>query len=199
MSMKTLMLGSLALAVVPFTSIEANALVTNGGFETGNLSGWTCTSGPFNGTDRCETVLNSGSFPSHIGNYSLFAFDNIGFGTLSQTISTVSGQSYNLSFYSLTTRINAANILGVSIDGGAATNVVQTSSYALTIISFIASGSSTVLDFLFETDDGTGGWQIDDVSVESTTAVPVPAALPLLATGLGALGFAGWRRKRTAK
>jgi hypothetical protein len=25
---------------------------------------------------------------------------------------------------------------------------------------------------------------------------PVPAALPLFATGLGALGFAGWRRRR---
>lgn len=29
-----------------------------------------------------------------------------------------------------------------------------------------------------------------------TSAVPVPAALPLLATGLGALGVIGWRRKR---
>lgn len=31
-----------------------------------------------------------------------------------------------------------------------------------------------------------------------TPAVPVPAALPLLLTGLGALGAAGWRRKRNA-
>lgn len=30
-------------------------------------------------------------------------------------------------------------------------------------------------------------------------AVPVPAGLPLLAAGLGALGFAGWRKKRSAK
>jgi len=29
------------------------------------------------------------------------------------------------------------------------------------------------------------------------SSVPVPAALPLLAGGLGILGFAGWRRKRT--
>ena len=32
----------------------------------------------------------------------------------------------------------------------------------------------------------------------ATSVVPVPAALPLFATGLGVLGFAGWRRKRKA-
>ncbi len=32
----------------------------------------------------------------------------------------------------------------------------------------------------------------------STTAVPLPAALPLLGTGLAAFGLLGWRRKRRA-
>jgi hypothetical protein len=32
----------------------------------------------------------------------------------------------------------------------------------------------------------------------SSTSVPVPAALPLFATGLGALGLLGWRRKKAA-
>ena len=42
-----------------------------------------------------------------------------------------------------------------------------------------------------------GDWSI----TERVSAVPVPAALPLLATGIGALGVAGWRRRRqeTAK
>ena len=31
------------------------------------------------------------------------------------------------------------------------------------------------------------------------TATPLPAALPLFATGLGALGLLGWRRKRKAQ
>jgi hypothetical protein len=30
-------------------------------------------------------------------------------------------------------------------------------------------------------------------------ATPLPAALPLFATGLGALGLLGWRRKRKAR
>ncbi len=37
--------------------------------------------------------------------------------------------------------------------------------------------------------------QFDNVSV---SAVPLPAALPLFAGGLGLLGLLGWRRKRTA-
>ena len=32
----------------------------------------------------------------------------------------------------------------------------------------------------------------------ATSAKPLPAALPLFATGLGALGLLGWRRKRKA-
>jgi hypothetical protein len=36
---------------------------------------------------------------------------------------------------------------------------------------------------------------LDDVSVTTT---PLPAALPLFATGLGVLGLLGWRGKRKA-
>jgi len=38
---------------------------------------------------------------------------------------------------------------------------------------------------------------IGDGKVVPST-VPLPAALPLFATGLGALGLLGWRRKRKA-
>jgi hypothetical protein len=37
-----------------------------------------------------------------------------------------------------------------------------------------------------------------DFSVTSVSPVPLPAALPLFATGLGVLGVLGWRRKRKA-
>ena len=36
-------------------------------------------------------------------------------------------------------------------------------------------------------------------AIESTAATPIPAALPLFATGIGGLGLLGWRRKRKAK
>lgn len=54
-------------------------------------------------------------------------------------------------------------------------------------------GVATAQDNPFDAVD----WNI----AERVSAVPVPAALPLLATGIGALGVAGWRRRRqeTAK
>jgi hypothetical protein len=40
-------------------------------------------------------------------------------------------------------------------------------------------------------------WVVTDVTTASATT-PLPATLPLFATGLGALGLLGWRRKRKA-
>jgi hypothetical protein len=42
---------------------------------------------------------------------------------------------------------------------------------------------------------------LDDVTVtiSAVTATPIPAALPLFATGLGTLGLLGWRRRRKAQ
>ena len=50
-------------------------------------------------------------------------------------------------------------------------------------------------------DDGGAGpdKDYDDMVLRITaTATPLPAALPLFASGLGALGLLGWRRKRKA-
>jgi hypothetical protein len=55
----------------------------------------------------------------------------------------------------------------------------------------VATGDPTAFQRTF------GGDKIALTFVEtSTTATPLPAALPLFATGLGALGLLGWRRKR---
>ena len=49
------------------------------------------------------------------------------------------------------------------------------------------------------TDGSRDVFGIDDVRFGASNAVPLPATLPLFATGLGALGLLGWRRKRKAQ
>jgi len=43
-----------------------------------------------------------------------------------------------------------------------------------------------------------GNSDLQLISENPPASAPLPAALPLFATGLGALGLLGWRRKRKA-
>jgi hypothetical protein len=45
----------------------------------------------------------------------------------------------------------------------------------------------------------SGTVQVWDIASGSLTPEPLPAALPLFATGIGGLGLLGWRRKRKVK
>lgn len=45
---------------------------------------------------------------------------------------------------------------------------------------------------------GSGSYALWDQASLSVSQVPLPAALPLFASGLGAIAFAAWRRKRKA-
>jgi hypothetical protein len=57
-------------------------------------------------------------------------------------------------------------------------------------------------DDIVETDSGASGAYVLKLgnwsSATTTTTTPLPAALPLFATGLGAMGLLSWRRKRKA-
>ena len=47
--------------------------------------------------------------------------------------------------------------------------------------------------------DSTGYSFVFSDGIVNEVVTPLPAALPLFATGLGALALLGWRRKRTAR
>jgi hypothetical protein len=56
--------------------------------------------------------------------------------------------------------------------------------------------TSTSLIFLATEGDIGPGTVISGIFQTAPSEVPVPAALPLLAAGISAMGFMGWRRKR---
>jgi hypothetical protein len=201
----------LALALVT-PSARAGQLLSNGGFETGNFSGWT------QGGNLAFTTVWSGAGVAHSGN-SAAALGPVGsVGTLSQTFSTTAGQTLYLSYW-LGSDGQQPNSFGVTLGSGLSLQQTNLPAQPYKFYSFstTATGPTTTLSFSFNNDPGF--LRLDDVSVTtspndprnwpsggttpagtpgaSTANAPEPASLALL--GLGAAGLlCGLRRRRSA-
>jgi len=141
-----------------------------------NFTG-TCTVG-CNGTATATLVLQNYTIGNVLSNTNFVSF------------------AYHSDFFGDIT-VNDSNFIlvagqFVSLPGGASVEVRFATS--LQVFDFLSSTSGlwcvgpNCID-----DSGTNGqWSV-------APPVPLPAALPLFATGLGALGLLGWRRKRKAQ
>ncbi len=105
--MKTPSVFTLAtIALLAFTvrasAIPISNIVKNGGFETGDFSNWHL-SGNTGGTARTSAARTSAfgvdHDSAHTGNYGAFASPNGSLGFLRQTLDTVAGATYQLSFW----------------------------------------------------------------------------------------------------
>jgi VCBS repeat-containing protein len=146
-------------------------LVVNGGFETGNLTGWTASD-----TDiiSAQFVGLGGEFGNYMADLGATATTQ----TLAQSIATTPGQHYTVSFYVLGDTEASSNFLNVTWDGGPAI-LSQTDIFGgLTRYSFDvvgeAASSSTVLQFAYA-DDGTG-LHLDQVTVGAATGQPTESS-----------------------
>ena len=216
------LLAVIAAIVAVTTSLSAHAveLVTNGGFETGNLSGWT-TSGPTGSLQSCQTnwtvASNGGSVgclghdPGNpiAGTYAAYT-SNDGAGPLTyslmQSIAVpVSATSGILSFDWIAdtadpNRKFSVSLGGVTIFTSTASTNDQWVSESLNVSSILssASGNSLVLEFdNYIPGNFTGccnALGLDAVSLSATTAVPEPASIAMLGAGL--LGLRLVRRRQ---
>ena len=78
----------------------------------------------------------------------------------------------------------------ISFDSIAYTPAGQPLTYVADEYNALNNGNSDIIGF-------TAGYWTASIPTVSTT--PLPAALPLFATGLGGLGFLSWRRKKKAQ
>lgn len=90
---------------------------------------------------------------------------------------------------------NVIDSISPSIDTSAPTFLLL-NWLGIDTVTFQTSGGVENPNFCCGGDvQGSRQFALDNVSVE-LNPTPLPAALPLFATGLGALGLLGWRRKR---
>lgn len=166
------------------TSAFALNLVTNGGFETGDFSGWV-KNGSFMYVNSNNTL--SGSYSAALGSRGEL-------GSLTQTINTLPGLLYELSF-GLATSGGQPSEFHALLNGTtmfSTTNAGNTP-YSLVSLFFTAGASPTEITFLERNDPGA--FSLDNVSVD---LAPVPEPSTLLLLGIGLLG-AGFLRKRSQK
>ncbi len=186
MQIKKIAMATLVAASLIASTAHAE-LVSNGGFETGTLSGWT------QGGNTGYTGV-TGSPYAHTGTYGLYLGPVGSNGSLSQTLVTTNGATYRLDYW-LASDGGTPN--GFSAMIGSSTLFAQTNIAAQGFteysFSFVGTGSDT-LTFAFRNDPSY--LSLDDISVVQTNAVPEPASLLLL--GLGLAGLATSHRRKTA-
>jgi hypothetical protein len=195
MIMKRSIWGLVVGALLLCGTTQARAdLIVNGGFETGDFTGWSLTGNPGFISIVGSSLAHSGNFAASFG-----AVGSPTFLTQSQNIATTPGHSYTLDFW-LQNDGGPANSFTASFDGNTVVSRNDSAPFGyteFTVSNLVASSSSTPVGFSFQQNPSF--WQLDDVSLTDNgpaSAAPEPASLTLLGIGAAGLVGYGWRRRR---
>lgn len=151
-----------------FVLTNSAQMLQNGGFESGNFSGWTQS-----GNTAYTSVTTSSSYV-HSGSYGAEFGPNSTPGYISQTVATVPGQTYLLSCWMDIPSSGTPNLFTISWGGNLVYGLTNYSkALAWTNLQFLvtAKSTSTVVQFGFRNDPNYTGF--DDASL-------VPIASPTL-------------------
>jgi hypothetical protein len=208
--MKAELFGLITCIVLAGNTTAWAGTCTTSTFDTYFASGFSCTVGDLefsNFTSYADTVTGGAGAvtPSSItvtpGGSDATSLDL----TLTFTaLSASSNQTSTVTFDYVVTPLN-----GFALPGANTYNWTETySGTGTTIINSLYTipggfpTTASLQDFAsIEASGGTAGGVTTNTYEDAwyVAATPIPAALPLFASGLGALGLLGWRRKRKAQ
>jgi hypothetical protein len=160
-------------------TLTANNLVVNGGFETGNLNGWTG-----NGVQlQYDQVVEANA---HSGNYSLELGAVNAEYDVSQNIATVTGQTYQVQFWLENPGGTPSNFTA-SFGGETLLSLVNTNAQGYTEYTYDVTATSSSSELLFVAEQNPSFWYLDDVSVAQVNAPvgdpPITAGATLTVSG----------------
>jgi hypothetical protein len=193
----SLLMGMAGL-ILPFGSVCHGAeLVVDGGFESGTFVNWNHTGGFMCvGTSVCGgNNFDSGADPGpHSGNFAVYLGGAGSPGdVLSQTLTTVLGQTYTLDFFlaAPTDGGNSTpNVFTVLWGGNTVTTITDLTSNTYNQFTFSVIGSGSDL-LEFDSSNNPAAFVLDDVSVQDAAVetVPEPGTMLLLGVGLAAVAL----------
>ncbi|MFG1627744.1 chitinase [Kribbella sp. NPDC049227] len=157
----TLLLALAGLVLVPSTGTAATNLVTNGSFETGTTSGWSCPAGTVSGSART-------------GSYALQATPSgSDIARCSQSIPVQPNTAYTLSAW-----VKGSNVY-LGVDGGPSTWTTSSAWSQLTV-PYTTGSSATSVTIYLHGWYGLPAYQADDVVLDGPggTADTTPPSTP---------------------
>lgn len=175
-------------AALLFASPAFANIVVNGGFETGDFTGWDQVNDTSFSGVTCASF--GGLAPPEGSCQAFFGPTDPGGGGILQTFTTIPGGSYELSFQ-LANLGNPPNAFGLFWDGGFVDIQFDLDPFDYTEfnVTLEASTSSTDLGFIFFHEPSF--FLLDDIVLLAPGVdVPAPGAAGLMLFGLGLAGAA---------
>jgi len=167
--------------------------VQNCGFETGDLTGWVVTPAA-SGSDY---YVNS--YDVNSGSYSLAFGAVAGLNDyIDQSLTTIAGQSYNISFYVDSSQDVAPGQFVANWDGANILTITDGSGSGYELYSFMEVASTNNTDLQFGGNSPPSWYYLDEVVVTPTitSGVPEPSAAWFILPGLAGIWLLSGRNHR---